>query len=148
MVGMAIARRLGVRSKPLLAATALAASLPDADIVAGWLLHRDNPWKLHRKGTHTLDFAVTAGALAGMAGILRAENLEGERDILRDALVGAAIVGSHIVLDTAPIPRIKWGPRFLRMSLGNWILDVLIWGAVAWAIWPRHAEPEPEPTLA
>jgi membrane-bound metal-dependent hydrolase YbcI (DUF457 family) len=148
IVGMAIARRLGVRSKPLLAATALAASLPDADIVAGWLLHRDDPWKLHRKGTHTLDFTLTAGALAGMAGILRAENIEGERDILRDALVGAAIVGSHIVLDTAPIPRIKWGPQFLRMSLGNWILDVLIWGAVAWAIWPRHAEPEPEPAPA
>jgi len=148
IVGMALARRLGVRSKPLLAATALAASLPDADIVAGWLLHRDNPWKLHRKGTHTIDFAVTAGALAGMSGILRAEQIEGERDMLRDALVGAAIVGSHIVLDAAPVPKINWGPKFLRMSLGNWIADMLIWGAVAWAIWPRQAEPEPEPALA
>jgi membrane-bound metal-dependent hydrolase YbcI (DUF457 family) len=148
IVGMALARRLGVRSKPLLAATALAASLPDADIIAGWLLHREDPWKLHRKGTHTLDFAVTAGALAGMAGILRAENIEGERDIIRDALVGAAIVGSHIVLDSAPIPAIKWGPKFLRMSLGNWIADMLIWGAVAWAIWPHHPEPEPEPAIA
>ena len=148
IVGMALARRLGVRSRPLLAATALAASLPDADIVAGWLLRRDDPWKLHRKVTHTADFAVTTGALAGMAGILRAENADGERDLVRDALVGGAVVGSHIVLDAVPIPALRWGPAVLRMSLANWIADALIWGAVAWAIWPHNDESDREPILA
>jgi membrane-bound metal-dependent hydrolase YbcI (DUF457 family) len=141
LVGAAIARRLGVRSKAGIGIAAVAASLPDVDIIAGWLLHGDSQ-KLHRQATHTLNFALTAGALAGLAGVLRAQSIEGERDLLADALVGAAVVGSHIPLDAVPIPRIKLGPSFLGMTLANWILDAAIWAPLAWALWPRDGRDE------
>lgn len=136
LVGMALARRLGVRSKLSLGIMAMAASLPDIDIIAGILLYRD-PQKLHRKGTHTLNFALTAGALAGLAGVLRAESVDGERDLLADAMTGAAVVGSHVALDRVPIPEVRLGPSFLDMSLANWIIDAVVWSALAWAIWPK-----------
>lgn len=147
LVGIAIARRLGVRSKLALTITALAASLPDVDIIAGLLLYGD-PQRLHRKGTHTLNFALTAGALAGLAGILRAESIEGERDLLADAIVGATIVGSHVALDAVPIPEIRVGPTFLDMSLTNWLIDAVVWSGVAWAIWPKEHRPAPAPKRA
>jgi membrane-bound metal-dependent hydrolase YbcI (DUF457 family) len=139
---MAIARRLGVRSRLALAVAAAAASLPDVDIIAGLLLYGDRQ-RLHRKGTHTLNFALTAGALAGLAGILRAESIEGERDLLADAIVGAAIVGSHVALDAVPIPEIAKGPTFLDMSLANWLVDAVVWSGVAWAVWPKEHRPAP-----
>ncbi len=144
---MAIARRLGVRSKLVLTITALAASLPDVDIIVGLLLYRDRQ-KLHRKGTHTLNFTLTAGALAGVAGILRAESIEGERDLVADAIVGATIVGSHLALDAVPIPEIQLGPSFLDMSLANWIIDAVVWSGVAWAVWPKQRQQSPSPKPA
>ncbi len=137
LVGIALARRLGVRSPAGLLAAGMAASLPDADMIVGFLLHGD-PYKMHRKGMHTLNFAVTAGALAGMTGALSAGNIEGERDLVADALMGALIVGSHIPLDRAPIPEIRLGPKLLGLPLGNWLLDAALWGSLAWAIWPRN----------
>jgi membrane-bound metal-dependent hydrolase YbcI (DUF457 family) len=141
VIGLALARRFGIKSRIGLAAAALAASLPDADIIVGAILHGD-PWKLHRKGTHTLNFTLTAGALVGLAGLIAAESVDGERDLLLDALAGAAIIGSHIPLDRVPIPTLSRGPSLLGMSLGNWIIDAAIWSGLAWAIWPRPADPE------
>jgi membrane-bound metal-dependent hydrolase YbcI (DUF457 family) len=141
VIGLALARRFGVKSRIGLVAAALAASLPDADIIVGAIFHGD-PWKLHRKGTHTLNFTLTAGALAGLAGLIAAESVDGERDLLLDALAGAAIIGSHVPLDWAPIPTLSRGPSLLGMSLGNWIIDAAIWSGLAWAIWPRAVEPE------
>ncbi len=142
VIGIALARRLGVRSRSRLFAAAIAASLPDGDIVAGSMLHGD-PWKIHRQGTHTFGFTLTAGALAGAAGLLGPGGLDRERDIVRDALSGAVIIGSHIPLDRVPVPTLDFGPSVLGMSLGNWITDALIWGALAWSIWPREIEPLP-----
>jgi membrane-bound metal-dependent hydrolase YbcI (DUF457 family) len=138
LIGIAIARRCGVRSPIGLLSAALAASLPDGDIIAGAVLHQD-PWKLHRQGTHTFHFTLVAGALGGAAGLIGARLSDAERDIIADALMGAAIVGSHVPLDRAPIPTIDAGPSLLGMSLGNWLLDAALWGALAWAVWPRPA---------
>ena len=137
LIGMMVARRMGVRSPLALAAAAIAGSLPDVDIIIGKLLH-DDPWKLHRKGTHTMNFAVAAGALTGLAGIVRSEAIEGERDLLMDAALGAAVVGSHVVLDKVPIPELPYGPTFLGMSLTNWVVDAAIWGVATFALWPRE----------
>lgn len=133
-VGMMVARRMGVRSRFGLMAAAFAASLPDIDIIAGKLLHND-PWKLHRQGTHTAEFALAAGALAGVAGLLATESIEGHRDLARDALAGAAVVGSHLALDALPYPP-EFGPEFLGTKLSNWVLDALVWGYVAYRLWP------------
>lgn len=137
LIGMTIARRMGVRSPLVLAAAALAGSLPDADLILGRLLH-DDPWKLHRKGTHTMNFALTAGALAGLAGVVRSESIDGERDLLMDAAVGAAVVGSHVVIDKIPIPELHYGPSFIRMSLANWLIDATIFSLAAYVLWPRE----------
>lgn len=137
LVGMAIARRLGVRSRTGLAIAALAGNLPDADIPLGWLLHRD-AWKMHRTWTHTAGFALTVGALAGLAGVVRAESVEGERDLVADTLMGAVIVGSHVALDQVPyLPDVPVGPSVAGLPLVNWVLDAIEWGAVAWLIWPK-----------
>lgn len=143
IIGVALARRFGVRSPFGLTTAALAASLPDADIIAGALLHGD-PWRIHRKGTHTLQFGLTAGALAGFAGLLGAESIDGERDLIASAIVGAVIVGSHVPLDRAPVPTINKGPSILGMSIANWLLDALIWGAVGWLLLRKPAAHEAE----
>jgi membrane-bound metal-dependent hydrolase YbcI (DUF457 family) len=137
LIGMTVARRMGVRSPLGLAAAAIAGSLPDGDIILGKLLHND-PWKIHRQGTHTMNFALAAGALTGLAGIVRSEAIEGERDLLMDATVGAAVVGSHVVVDKVPIPEVRIGPSFIGMSLTNWLIDAAIWGVAAYVLWPRE----------
>jgi membrane-bound metal-dependent hydrolase YbcI (DUF457 family) len=137
---MAIARRLGVRSRTGLAIAALAGNLPDADIPLGWLVYRD-ALKMHRTWTHTAGFALTVGALAGLAGVVRAESVEGERDLVADTLLGAAILGSHVVLDRVPyLPDVPVGPSLAGLPLVNWVLDAIEWGAVAWLIWPKGGE--------
>lgn len=135
-VGVLVARRLGVTSKIGLAGAGLLASLPDADIALGLALHRD-AWKLHRQGMHSANFALTAGALLGVAGLVRAGDAHGERDLVLDALTGAAIVGSHVAMDALPIPAIRVGPKFLNMHIGHWILDSIAWSVLAWLFWPR-----------
>jgi hypothetical protein len=134
---MAVARRLGVRSRLGLAAAAFGGNLPDVDIPLGLLLHGD-PWKIHRTWTHTAGFALAAGALAGFAGIVGAESVEGERDLIADTLTGAAIVGTHLVLDKIPyLPEIPIGPSTADLRWINWVLDAIEWGIVAWLIWPK-----------
>jgi membrane-bound metal-dependent hydrolase YbcI (DUF457 family) len=137
VMGATIARRLGVKSPLGLMAAALAASLPDADIIVGALIHSD-AWTYHRQGTHTLRFALTAGAAAGALGLVRRDSLPGERDIVLDALLGAVIVGSHVPLDATPLPKLPVGPRLLRMRLTNWAIDATFWCAVARLAWPRE----------
>ena len=146
LVGIALARRLGVRSPVGTGAAVVAASLPDIDTIASWAMHGD-PWKMHRKGTHTIGFALTSGMVAGFAGIVSAGTAEGERDLIADAMTGALLVGSHIVIDKLPIPYlpIKKGASLstvLWKSAINWGLDAVLYGLVARAIWPAES-PEP-----
>lgn len=141
-IGMLIARRMGVRSRFGLTAAAIAASLPDIDIPLGLVLHGD-PWKLHRQATHTANFALTAGAITGLAGIVSTGNIDGERDLISDSLAGAAVVGSHLLLDRLPyVPDAKFGPVVIGLPLVNWAIDALQWGVIAWLLWPRTAEAE------
>jgi membrane-bound metal-dependent hydrolase YbcI (DUF457 family) len=145
-IGMLLARRLGVRSPGALATAGLAATLPDVDFIVSALRHGD-PWKLHRKGTHTPGFALTAGMLAGFAGVISAGSAEGERDLIADAMAGAIIVGSHVVLDRAPFPylRLRNRPpriRAVREAL-NWLIDAAAYGGIAWLLWPRQRAASP-----
>jgi membrane-bound metal-dependent hydrolase YbcI (DUF457 family) len=140
-VGIAVARRLGVRSRTGLAAAALAGNLPDIDIPLSWLQHGDG-WKAHRTWTHTVAFALATGAAAGFAGIVRTEGIDGERDLVADTITGAAIVGSHLLLDAIPyLPEVPFGPSTGHLRWANWALDALEWGVVAWLIWPKDRLP-------
>ena len=98
-----------MRSRTGLSAAAMAGNLPDVDIPLGWLLHND-AWKMHRTWTHTAAFALTLGALAGLAGVVRAESVEGERDLIADTLTGVAVVGSHLVLTRSLPSEVPVGP--------------------------------------
>jgi membrane-bound metal-dependent hydrolase YbcI (DUF457 family) len=135
LIGVALARRLGVRSPQGTLAAIVAASLPDSDVILGLLLH-GNAWKIHRQGTHTLGFALSAGGAAGFAGLISAGSLDGERDLLADALTGAALVASHVVIDRMPFPYFptKAGTRpdrIWRNAAINWTLDAVIYGVIA-----------------
>lgn len=143
LVGVALARRLGVRGPLGIGAAVVAASLPDIDVIYGMAMHRD-PWKVHRQSTHTAGFALAAGMLAGFAGVLSAGSHDGERDLVADVVTGAIIVGSHLVLDRDPIPYLpadKSWPRAkkLRTSAINWLIDAAVYGAIARIIWPRRS---------
>ncbi len=143
LVGLLLARRAGVRSNVGQAAAVVAAGLPDVDVPAGYVLH-GNAWKLHKKntGTHTFAFALTSGMIAGFAGLIRGAATDaGDRDLVADALYGAALVGSHIVLDRAPLPYLKFekdGPRreIILKSVFNWSLDAAVYGFIARRFWP------------
>ena len=150
LAGVTIARRLGVRSPLGLAAAVIAAGLPDADVIAGMVLHRD-AWKLHKQATHTLSFTTAAGMLLGLTGVVSAGNVDGDRDVIADALAGVLIAGSHIVLDHAPVPYLKvpkrgpWRPILTRSAF-NWTLDALVYGALALRLSSRR-QSHPEKRL-
>jgi membrane-bound metal-dependent hydrolase YbcI (DUF457 family) len=132
LVGVALARRLGIRSRAGITAAIVLANLPDADVLAGLAL-RGDPWALHRRSSHSLRFAALAGAAAGAAGVLRLGERERPRDRLGDALAGALIGSSHIILDRLPYRSIRIGPRFLGIRVTNWVLDALQCALIAHA---------------
>jgi len=142
IVALALARRLGVRSPRGRAAALAVALLPDADIALGLALHGD-PWRLHRRLTHTPAFALGAGAVAGAAGLM--SDGKPERGRTSAVLAGAAIGGSHLVLDNLPYVRLSirpWVPAPLRrrvfgMSIANWLLDAAQCCLIARAIQRR-----------
>ena len=148
LVGMVLARRLGVRSPAGLAIAAAGAMFPDTDLIAGIVLHRD-PYRLHRKLTHTTGFTTTLGMLAGFSGIVSAGSAERERDLIADAAVGAAVVSSHVLVDKLKLPvyRIsRKGMPVRRVFVNeavNSLVDVIVYGALAWALWPRGDAAEP-----
>jgi len=143
-IGIAVARRLGVRSRTGLAAAAIGGNLPDIDIPLSFLLHGD-AWKMHRTWTHTTAFALTTGAIAGLTGVIRTEGVEGQRDLIADTLTGMAVVSSHLVLDKIPyLPEVPIGPSAGGLRLVNWALDAIEWAALARLIWPRTKTSEPK----
>jgi len=137
LIGIAIARRLGVRSPLGLAAAVVAANLPDADVFISYVRHRD-PWKAHRTFSHTPGFALLAGLLLGASGVLRTHK-QGPRDVVADAMTGAALVGSHVLLDRVRLP---YPPLTRRHgpSPGAYGLDALVYGTLAFGLIATAAE--------
>lgn len=142
LIGLAVARRLGVESPAGLAAAAASACLPDADLLVSHALH-GNAWKLHRKGTHSTGFALAAGMVAGAGGLLGGGRRGDDRDVAVDMLTGVLVAGSHLALDRIWLPYLGTGSREMpllrraRREAFNAALDALFYGAIAWALWPR-----------
>ncbi len=136
IVGIALARRLGVGSPAGLAAAVVLANVPDLDIVASMALHGD-PWKLHRRATHSWAFAAAVGGAVGAAGLIRTESRGVGPQRVRDAACGALLVGSHVVLDRLPYRSIRIGRLILGMRVANWVLDTVQCSVIAWALWPK-----------
>jgi len=144
IVGLALARRFGVKSRLSLGMTVVAANFADIDVILGILLHRD-PWKLHRRRTHKLAFVLSAGALLGTAGLISVDVSGAKRRLFANALAGSIIAGSHLLLDGVSRPQFSARPSvppLLRkqaagMSIASWLLDAVVCGTICWAIWPR-----------
>ncbi len=145
LVGTLLARRLGIRSRRGVAAAIVAAGALDLDVPLSMLLHRD-AWKLHKNkkhGSHTLGFALGAGMLAGVSGMISTSDGDGDRDVVADSLAGAVIVGSHLVLDRMPLPyfalrKAKSRRRAIAVSVWNWTMDAAVYGFLTMRAWPAE----------
>jgi len=134
LIGATVARSLGVHTRSGMLAAALGGCLPDIDLVVSHLLHGD-PWRLHRKATHTPGFVMGVGMLAGFAGLLGAGAVDGERDRVADAITGATIVGSHLLLDQRVLPYVstpRGGRGRVRNECVNIAIDLLVYAPIAW----------------
>jgi hypothetical protein len=135
IIGVLLGRRMGLTSPLGMAMAVVAASLPDADVFVSVAQHGD-PWKGHRTWSHGAGFAMAAGFTAGAAGMARASGIEGERDLIADGLAGMVLVGSHTPLDRVPMPYPR--PKGTYPALPAYLIDAVVYGAVAWLLWPRN----------
>lgn len=142
IVGLAVARRLGIESRAGMAAALAVALLPDTDIAAGFVLHGD-AWKVHRGVTHTVPFAIFSGALAAAA---LERTGRSQRSLLSLAAALALVALTHPLLDGMPFVRMSrqsWVPdpakvQLAGMSLANWIVDIVQSLAIAWIVLRTH----------
>ncbi len=107
IVGYTVARALGVRSRTGYALAMGAASLPDIDLLAGYVQNGDVLSLHHEVITHKPIFPLlvggaTAVAAAGLA-LLRGRRPE-VKEVVKPAALATALVGSHVVMDRLPLP--------------------------------------------
>ena len=139
IVGYAVARAAGVRSRRGFALAIGAANLPDVDFLAGYISNGDVE-SLHRSViTHRPVFPLMAGALTGAAAaglsILRGRAPRA-KDVLRPAALATALVGSHVIMDPLPLPyddlpRTGGGPEVFVTQAWNAVIDMAIYGTLA-----------------
>jgi len=107
IIGYAVARAAGVRSRRSMALAIGAANLPDVDFLAGYFSNGD-VLSLHREViTHRPVFPLIAGGLAGLAATALAL-ARGERpgvgNVVRPAALASALVSTHVLMDRLPVP--------------------------------------------
>ncbi len=140
IVGYTVARALGIRSRPGLAFAMGAASLPDIDLLAGYVQNGDVLSLHHEVITHKRIFpfivgAATAIAVAGFS-LLRGRR-PNVKEVVRPAAVTTALVGTHIVMDLLPLPYDKMPARaggvweIAATQSWNAVIDMAIYGLLA-----------------
>ncbi len=107
IVGYAVARALGVKSRTGYALAMGAASLPDIDLLAGYVQNGDVLSLHHEVITHKPIFPIliggaTAVAVAGLS-LLRGRRPE-MLEIVKPAALATALVASHVAMDHLPLP--------------------------------------------
>lgn len=130
IVGYAVARALGVKSRTGIALAMGAASLPDIDLLAGYVQNGDLLSLHHEVITHRRAFPFIVGAATGLA-VAGFSLLRGHRpkakEVVRPAALATALVGTHIAMDLLPLPYDKMAAR----SGGVWGVAVTqAWNAV------------------
>ena len=140
IVGYTIARAFGVKSPGGLALSIGAASLPDVDLLLGYVANGD-PMSLHHEViTHQREFPLLVGAATGVAAAA-VSLLRGRRprlgETLRPAALATALVGSHIVMDPLPLPydtmpaRSKGFFEVAAVQAWNAVIDMAVYGTLA-----------------
>lgn len=154
IVGYTIARAAGVRSLRAMALAVGAASLPDVDFLLGYAATGDAR-SLHREViTHKPVFPFIVGAATGLAAIgvaLVRGRLPSPGDVLRPAALATALVGSHVVMDTLPLPyddmpaRTRGVPDQIAGQAWNGVIDIAAYGTIAMlALQQRNGATEAE----
>jgi hypothetical protein len=107
IIGYAVARAAGVKSRPAMALAIGAANLPDIDFLVGYVAKGDLLSLHHEVITHRPAFPLLAGVGTAF-GAAALSLLRGRRprpmEVLRPAALVSALVGSHVVMDPLPLP--------------------------------------------
>ncbi len=140
IVGYTVARALGIRSRPGLALAMGAASLPDIDLLAGFVQNGDVLSLHHEVITHRPAFPFIVGAATGLA-VAGFSLLRGRRpkatEVVQPAALATALVGMHIVMDLLPLPYDKMpassGGVWEIAATQSWnaVIDMAIYGLLA-----------------
>ena len=140
IVGYIAARALGVKSRRGYALAMGAASLPDIDLLAGYV-QNGNVLSLHHEViTHRRIFPFIVGAATGLAvgglSLLRGRRPKA-KEVVRPAALATALVGTHIVMDLLPLPYDKMPARsggvyeIAVTQAWNAVVDLAIYGLLA-----------------
>src|SRR3990170_6124885 len=140
IVGYAVARAAGFRSPSSLAAAIGAACLPDVDFLLGYVTSGDVRSLHHEVITHKPAFPLLVGAATGLAAaaasLLRGR-LPTPNGVLRPAALAAALVATHIAMDSLPLPYDDMPPRSRRLGdvlasqAWNAVIDMAVYGTLA-----------------
>lgn len=140
IVGYTLARAAGVRSRKGLALAIGAASLPDVDLLLGYVTNGDARSLHHEMITHKRAFPLLVGAATGLAAAAAAL-LRGRPptpgEVLRPAALATTLVGSHIAMDPLPLPydsmSLRQGDWWEVVAAQAWnaVIDMAIYGTLA-----------------
>lgn len=142
IVGYLLARAAGIRSPAGLAAAVGAANLPDVDAAFSHIVSGD-PFSLHRKITHQPVFPLVVGAATGMTIAVLGRGSSRLRSGLRAGALTAALVGSHVAMDVAPLPYDTMSLKSARLAQAavthawNAVIDLTVYGALAMLVFGR-----------
>lgn len=140
IVGYAVARALGIKSRTGIALAMGAATLPDIDLLAGYV-QNGNVLSLHHEViTHRPIFPVIVGT-ATAAAVAGYSLLRGRRPkvagVVKPAALATALVGSHVVMDHLPLPYDRMPARaggvweIAVTQAWNAVIDLAIYGVLA-----------------
>jgi len=140
IVGYTIARAAGVRSRKGLALSIGAASLPDVDLLLGYMANGDLLSLHHELITHRPAFPLLVGAAtavaAGAVALLRGR-MPTPGEVLRPAALATALVASHVAMDPLPLPYDATPLRtasiweVVAAQAWNAVIDMAIYGTLA-----------------
>lgn len=140
IVGYSLARAAGVESRAGYALAMGAASLPDIDLLLGYVQNRDVLSLHHEVITHKRIFPLLVGAATGIA-VAGFSLLRGRRpkakEVVRPAALATVLVSSHIAMDPLPLPydtmpaRSSGPIEVAATQAWNAVIDLAVYGTLA-----------------
>jgi hypothetical protein len=151
IVGYAVARAAGVKTPVGMGLAIGAASLPDIDLLLGYVANGDALSLHHELITHKPAFPLIVGAATGLAAaglsLLRGQPPAPGR-VLRPAALAAALVASHVVMDPLPLPYDNMPSRtssvweVVAAQAWNAVIDMAVYGPLAVLALERNDKPK------
>ncbi len=140
IVGYSLARAVGVESRAGYALAMGAASLPDIDLLLGYVQNGDVLSLHHAVITHQRIFPFLVGAATGVAvagfSLLRGRKPKA-KEIIRPVALATALVSTHLAMDPLPLPydtmpARSCGPiEVAATQAWNAVIDLAVYGTLA-----------------